>query len=199
MTFGPESDIEVLEHVASDLALAQASIAKAYHDRDQLDEGLPWVEEALRLDPDLPQAHLVSGFLNFRLRNANEAIRDFKKVMELDPTEFDAYLYLGLIYNGRENPDQSLRYLNRAVELASTVEERSIALTYRAIAYSLLWRYDEAFEDLRFAQILDSDNGWITITRSSIDRAITIRQDLIPEDPYVEKEWGSQQKLDFGN
>jgi tetratricopeptide (TPR) repeat protein len=199
ITSSAEASIEEIEQLASDLALAQANIAKSLGERGFAEEGLPWIEDALLTDPDLPEAHLVSGFLNFRLRNGNEAIRDFRKVLMLDPENYLAYLYLGQIYNGRENPEQSLRYLDKANELAYTLEERSEALTHRAVAYSLLWRYDDAFADLDLAETLDADNGWAIIVRSVIENTITMRQGLIPDNLEVEEEGGSKQKLDFGD
>jgi tetratricopeptide (TPR) repeat protein len=195
LTSGDEVSIEELEQLASDLA----NIAKSLGERGFAEEGLPWIEDALRTDPTLVEAHLVSGFLNFRLRNGNEAIRDFRRVTQLDPENFDAYLYLGIIYNGRLNAEQSLRYLNRANELAYTLEERSLALTYRASAYSLLWRYDDAFEDLDMAEALDPDNGWAKIVRAAMEKTMSTRQDSIPENREVEAEGGSKQRFDFGD
>ncbi len=199
MMFGPEIDIDSVKQIVSDLALAQANIAKSFHDQDRLKEGVPWAEEALRLDPYLPEANLVSGFLNFRLRNTYDAIDDFKRVIQLDPSNFDAYLYLGVIYNGRENPAQSIRYLNQALELSSTLEEGSLVLTHRAVAYSMIWRYDECFEDLDMAEALDPDNGWVDIARAAVKQAISMRQGLIPDRREVEEQGGSKQMLTFGN
>lgn len=199
LMFGAEIELDSVEQLASDLALAQANIAKSLHDRDFLKEGLPWAEDAVQSDPTLPEAHLVSGYLNFRLRNTYQAIDNFKTVLQLDPANFDAYLYLGVIYNGREKPDQSIRYLNQALDLSSTLEERSLVLTHRAIAYSMLWRYDECFQDLRMAELLDPENGWVQIARASVREAISLRQGLIPSNRELEEEGGSKQKLNFGN
>ncbi|MHA2428692.1 MAG: tetratricopeptide repeat protein [Candidatus Hermodarchaeia archaeon] len=179
--FGPEVSIDSTHLLASDLALAHANIAHAFGERGQIYEAEAWLEQALRLDPNLPEVILASGFINYRFRRTNQAISDFWKVIKLDPDNFYAYFYLGQIYNGRENANLALIFLNKAVDLASTLEDQSLALTYRANSYSMLWRYDECFADLDLAEELDPDNGLVILMRAVVQEAITMTDRQLDE------------------
>lgn len=94
----------------------------------------------MRMDPGLPEAHLLSGYLNFKLLHMDEAIAGFEKTIELDPLNFDAHLYLGSIYNGNANPSLGVEYLTRAMEIAKTPEEISNAFTHRGLSHARPWK-----------------------------------------------------------
>jgi tetratricopeptide (TPR) repeat protein len=161
-------DPDPLDRNDTTRALALVNIAQDFLNKNFYDEGIPWVKDAIRLDPGLPEAHLVSGYLNFNLRNRDQAISAFERTIELDPLNFEAHLYLGIIYNGNNNPLLAVEYFSTAIRIASTPEEISTAYTHRALAFALLERFDECFADLDDAVYLDPANDMAILVRGTV-------------------------------
>jgi tetratricopeptide (TPR) repeat protein len=150
----------VVEHHDTELALGYVRAAQAYADLFRYEEGLPWAEEAMRLDPELPEAQLIYGYLNFKLVHSEEAIAAFERTLELEPAAFDAYLYLGIIYRGAGDPDLGIEYFNKAMEVAATDEALSTAYAERGLAHGNQGRYEESSADFATALTINPDNGW---------------------------------------
>jgi len=150
----------VVEQNDTELAQGYVRAAQAYAKLFRYEEGLPWAEEALRLDPELSEAHLIYGYLNFKLVHSEEAIAAFETTLELAPSTFDAYLYLGIIYRGAGDPELGIEYFNQAMGIARTEEDLSTAYAERGLAYGNLGRYEESFTDFETALTINPDNGW---------------------------------------
>ena len=158
---GEEVEIELESELKdTELALGYVRVAWAYADQFQYEDGLLWAEEALQLDPGLPEAHLIYGYLHFKLVHSEEAIAAFEKTLELEPTTFDAYLYLGIIHRGAGDPDLGIEYFTQAMQVAATDEDLSTAYAERGLAYGNLDRYEESFTDFDTALSINPDNGW---------------------------------------
>ncbi len=172
------TDLELnpLDQIDTSRALALVDIAQYLADMNFYEEGIPWADDAIRLDPGLPEAHLVSGILNFNLRNRNEAIAAFERTIELDPLNFKAHLYLGIIYSGNKNPSLAVEYFSKAIKIANSPEEISTAFTHRALAFALMERYEECFADLDDALFLNPENGLAILVRGTVNKALEQRQ-----------------------
>jgi tetratricopeptide (TPR) repeat protein len=166
----PETDL--VDQVAKERALSLVKIAQDLCDDQFYREGLSWAEDARRLDPGLPEAQYISGYLYFRLRNTDEAIDAFERTIELDPDNFEAHLYLGIIYNGNENPSLALEYLTEAIQLADCPYDISTAFAHRGLSYALLKRYDECFEDFEDSLYLDPENEWAILFRGVVQKEL---------------------------
>jgi tetratricopeptide (TPR) repeat protein len=184
------------KQVLSQLALAYVKIANAYSDHAQYELGIPWANKALRLDPTLPEAHLISGWLNQRVRNMGTAIAAYEKTIELDPSNFDAHLYLGVLYIGRSDPSLGIDYLNQALQVAPTPEDRSIAYTHRGHAYSVMERYEEAFADLDTALSIDPDNCLAVWIQGVVSEVVAERENPVSNQ---EADPGMGQGIGFGS
>lgn len=158
----------VVEQNDTELARGYVRAAQAFANLYQYKEGLPWAEEAIRLDPELSEAHLIYGYLNFKLVNSKVAISAFEKTLELEPTNFEAYLYLGIIYRGAGDPDLGIEYFNQAMGVAATDEDLSTAYAERGLAYGNLDRYEESYADFETALSVNPDNGWAIFFRGIV-------------------------------
>jgi tetratricopeptide (TPR) repeat protein len=162
----PETD--PIDQINRERALGLVKIAEDLCDEYFYREGMVWAEDALRLDPGLPEAHLISGYLHFKLLDTEEATAAFEKTIQLDPTNYDAHLYLGIIYNGNEQPALALTYLTQAIQLADCPYDISNAFAHRGLSYALMQRYEECFADFDDALQLDPDNGWAILFRGIV-------------------------------
>jgi tetratricopeptide (TPR) repeat protein len=160
---------------ACELALAYVELAQTYADMFRYEEGIPWADEAIRLDPNLTSAYLISGYLNFKMRYTEEAIAAFEKAIELNPAAFEAYLHLGIIYSGGRDLSLGIEYLNKALEVAKAPEDISTALAHRGLAYAIMLRYEDAFTDLDHALLIDPDNGMAVFIRGVVSEEMSKR------------------------
>jgi len=181
----PEIDVDVLEDVDTETALKLINIASGLADFYQYEAGIPWAQDAVRLDPGLPDAHLMSGYLYFKLVMTDEAIAAFEKTIELDPLNFEAHFYLGRIYNGNNQPDLGMKYLTRAIEIGTTPEEVSQGFAYRALSHALLDQYDQALMDLENALYTNPDNGWAVFFQAKIIEEMELKEKEVLENEGI--------------
>jgi len=110
-----------------DFAQAHAALARAYISKFfNLEADPRWktraeeeIARSLALDPELPDAYLARGDLEWTLANGfphERAIRDFRRALELNPNLAEArrslgrvYLHLGLFDRANEEWDRALR------------------------------------------------------------------------------------------
>jgi tetratricopeptide (TPR) repeat protein len=167
---------DLIDHVARSRAQSLVKIAQDLCDENLYREGMPWADDALTLAPELAEAHLISGYIHFKLLNTDEAIAAFERTIQLDPVNFDAHLYLGIIYNGNQDPTLALEYLTHAIHLANCPNDISTAYAHRALSYALVQQYDECFNDFDDALYLDPDNGWAIFFRGIVLEELAERE-----------------------
>src|SRR5438445_511621 len=133
-----------------DFALAWAGLANTYVDlyrwgrnsRD-LEEGQRTSAHALKLDPNLAEAHVAIGQALAIQRQFKDAAAEFERAIELDPTLYDAYYFYAR--SSFEAGD-----LEKAVQLFEKAHrsrpEDYQAMALRALALHELGRADEMRE-----------------------------------------------------
>jgi TolB-like protein/Flp pilus assembly protein TadD len=141
--------------IDSEFALAWAGLAKTYVDlyrwgrnsRD-LQEAQRTSAHALKLDPNLAEAHVAIGQALAIQRRFEDAAAEFEKAIELDPTSFDAYYFYAR--SSFEAGD-----LEKAVQLFEKAHrsrpEDYQATALRALTLHELHRADEAREADEYA------------------------------------------------
>jgi len=145
-------------------ALAYAGLADAYillpfytatAQRDASPKAKEAALEALRLDPNLAEAHAAVGkVLNFAEIDLAGSIREFQRAIELKPNYATAHHWLGagpLVDLGRF--DDAIAHGKRAIELdpLSPIMNADLGLTL-----CFARRYDDAITQLRKALAIDS-------------------------------------------
>jgi len=112
-----------------DFAVAHAALARAYrnrtflfnpHDTDSLERANYEAQKARDLDPELAEAHLELGYLQWSLENHYQheaAITEIRRAMELNPSLAEAHHQLGNIYNHIGLLDRAKVEIDEAVKL----------------------------------------------------------------------------------
>jgi len=157
-----KAGIRLLEQAVSidpDFAVAQAELAHAYSqyvawfapdDKVALERAEIAVAKALRLNPDLPEAHrAVAGLVEWAIppRYAHDrAVRELKRALELNPSYADAHQMLGSIYLHIGLIEAAIAEYRKAGDLNPTGQNVT-----RLTAFAILSRgeYDEALRLLR--------------------------------------------------
>src|SRR5438132_4975612 len=106
------------------LALARSSLLQSWivhtFDRtsDRREKARALAEQALRLQPDLPEAHLAVGFsYYYGDNNYDAALREFEIAQRGLPNEYEAYLAIGAIQRRQGKWTESTANLEKAASL----------------------------------------------------------------------------------
>jgi len=80
------------------------------------------VNQALKLNPNLSEAHMARGVGNYYLPasfggGVELAIKDFEKAIQLNPKSADAYLWLGIAQRKAGRNAEARKALSKSVEL----------------------------------------------------------------------------------
>jgi serine/threonine protein kinase/Flp pilus assembly protein TadD len=127
------SAFRFFEHAGGDEALAQAEAASS---------------RALKLDPELAEAHASRGLtLNYQ-RRFDEAAREFERAMELDPALYEGPYYYARSLQAQGFLDRAVEYYDKAADLRLDDYQ---ALAFAASAYESLGRRDKAADFSRRA------------------------------------------------
>ncbi|MGB2697341.1 MAG: FlgO family outer membrane protein [Candidatus Zixiibacteriota bacterium] len=92
----------------------------AYHHlfQGRVQEAKQLLEEMVRLYPDEKLAHENLALINYQMKNYEEAIAEYNKVIELDSLNKDAYNTLAYVYDAVGRYDEAIKSINRYIELA---------------------------------------------------------------------------------
>ncbi len=151
--------------VAPALADAHAAMADVIIRGPGIDlaEAEPFIETALRLDPDGFDGHMCAGCISVGLRRWEPAVRHFEAAIALDPNAYRAagmvsQAYLGL--GERENLLASARRTLACCERLLAVEpDHGGALGFLVTALADLGEGERAREWTRRAMLFDPDNA----------------------------------------
>ena len=131
------------------------AIATFYLGIERGDEALRLAEDAIKLAPDLPDAHRMRAVaLHISLR-LDDAAAEYKRTLELDPASKASRVSLADLYRASGKPEQALALYNE--ELASDPKDRA-ARAGKVISLLELSRQDEASTELETALKEDAQN-----------------------------------------
>jgi TolB-like protein/Tfp pilus assembly protein PilF len=166
--YGPEAYMRAIEYfdraIARDptFALAHANLAMTHIELAESGAMAPDVAykraaegaaNALRLDPDLGDAHCTMGYLKgVREFDWPGAEREFKRAMELSPSGADTYDYYGRLCAGLARFDEAIALQHRAQELDPLAHRMDGVTTLLRAG-----RYHQALADAESAVELDPD------------------------------------------
>jgi serine/threonine-protein kinase len=103
-------------------------------------------ETALRLQPDLPEAHRAMGYYFYRQRRYQDALREFAIVQQSQPNSADLISAIAFVERREGKWAEAVEHLRRSMELdpgaATTISQLCETLGF-------LGRYEEAIETCR--------------------------------------------------
>jgi tetratricopeptide (TPR) repeat protein len=112
------------------------------------------LEAALRLNPNLPHIHALTGMARDMSGDAAAAEPLFREALRRDPDDFDANLYLGSILYKRRDMAEAKTYLDRALQLKPSNATAQYEL---AMWESTSGQYEEAAKGLEALEKADPD------------------------------------------
>src|SRR5262245_2482121 len=149
-------------------ALAYAHRARAWRERDRLDEALKDYDEALRLYPLQPSWLRGRGAVFEDKKEFERAVRDYTESIRLNPRDARTFLDRGLAYKGLKALDKAAADYTEAIRL-----DPNWAPAYYNRAN--LWRdrkeFDKAVADYTAAIRLDSEDPDAYFNRANIYRS----------------------------
>jgi serine/threonine protein kinase len=100
-------------------ALAEAQWIKSFDTGEVAwkEKALESVRQAELRDPDLPEVHMISGWLKKNSGNYEVAEADFQRVIELQPNNGDAYRRLGLTFQSGGLLNDALMAFQKAIQV----------------------------------------------------------------------------------
>jgi len=162
------------------LAIANLSILHSwvYHNFDPTDAernlAQRFADQALQLDPDLPEAHLAKGYwFYYGAEDFDAALREFANAKEGLPNNAQVYLVIGAIERRQGKWKESTANLEKAVELNP---KDTWPLQNLYFNYQMLRQFDVAERVLDRALKLNPDSP--TFHGLRIQLAIAARGDL---------------------
>jgi len=155
---------EVSNNLAGDRTQAQSLVdkGKELYRNDQDDEAVHAFMEAVRLNPDLPEAHFRLALGYETLGKQEEAEKEYKKAVETykkylaeKPDDAEAHYALGQTYAGLSQYSEAIREYREATKRKDDDPDMFYDL---GVAYTKLAQYDAAAAAFSKSLELDPDN-----------------------------------------
>jgi Flp pilus assembly protein TadD len=123
-------------------------------------EALESYEEALRLNPDLPEAWTGRGFALRELEGYKEALDSYNEALKLEPDDPETWLNHGVALDLLERHLEALESFDKALKLKPDLPE---AWNNRGLVLASLGRYQEALNSYEEALKLRPDlpEAWL--------------------------------------
>jgi serine/threonine-protein kinase len=144
------------------------------------------VETALKIDPELGEAHSMLGLLSFTHDfDWVRAEAEFKLALELSPGSADIYDHYGWLCGSMERWDEALALVKRAEELDPLMHRSDVASTLVRAG-----RYEEALESAKHAVSFDPQHGrsnstlgWALIKLGRVDEGLASLERAVAANP----------------
>ena len=92
-------------------------LAKLEMEEGNLNKAKEYSEHSLKYDPNFFTANIISGIINFKLKNYESALKFFEKGKSLIPFNGVSYYYAGRTYEEKGNFNLALKNYEKALEL----------------------------------------------------------------------------------
>jgi tetratricopeptide (TPR) repeat protein len=184
---------ERLEHVAKSQNRADAYLLAGIN-RLQLNDferARKDLDEALRLDPKLPNIYTLAGTARDKTGDYASAEPAFREALKIDPESFEANLYLGAILYKRREIDEAKVFIDHALKLRPN---DPLARYESAMLKSMAGEYEDAARLLE--QLCKEDPNWLDphVQLATLYYKLRRPEDGARERRIVDRISGEQQK-----
>jgi tetratricopeptide (TPR) repeat protein len=131
-----------------------AKLANAYYGLTRYDEGQPYLEKALRINPDLWEANYTLGLVQQKRGEAEAAIQSYRKAIGGNPLLAEAHANLGVIYVEKGMPDRAISELEKALAINPDL---AVGYSTLGLAYINKGMYDKGTAMLKQAIGMDAE------------------------------------------
>tara|TARA_Y100001968_G_C19444930_1_gene764788 strand:+ start:662 stop:2353 length:1692 start_codon:yes stop_codon:yes gene_type:complete len=138
-----------------DFAEAYSNLGNILMDLGNLEEAQQSLIKAIKLRQDLPEAHNNLGIVFRKLDKLKEAKSSYEKAIKLKPDFANAHLNLGNTFKDYGNLKEAKFHILKAIKLKPNFAEAFHSLS---ILFSSDKQYDKAYETIKRAINIDSDN-----------------------------------------
>ncbi len=148
------------------LAEAHAVKARILAEGDNHEEAEAEIATALRLAPDSYDVNRAAGYLAFRQRRRDDAIRYYEKALSLGEMDINSAAMLMTCYTSAGDVEQAQAsariVLDRAEKVLTQDQNNGTAIGYSAYALSALGKADRAKERMTRALLIEPENWSMT-------------------------------------
>ena len=108
--------------VAEDIPSIYSYMGVCLKDTGRFREALEVLQRGLALDDERTDLHNLMGFCHFQLKEHEQAIGCFEKVIRLDPGSAIDYANIASNYRDLDRPEDAVRYYRMALEIDPSIE-----------------------------------------------------------------------------
>ena len=98
---------------------SKLNLSFLYYKLNNLEKAKTIIEEAIELNPNLPNGYCIRGLILKSLNKYDKSELSFKKSIELDKNYIDAYINLGLLNKDNNKYNEAEEYYLKALEINS--------------------------------------------------------------------------------
>jgi serine/threonine-protein kinase len=179
-------------------AAAHYSLGNALAGQGRLAEAIAEFKEAIRIEPDHPQALTNLGLALYKVGRSAEAIVEYRKAIQIDPDLYQAHTNLGLALDDQGKMEEAIVEYKKATQIKPDDAE---VLGSLGIALRSQGHFDLAIAELRKARDLAGANPGLRQTVESELKATEREAALAARLPAVlrgeEKPRDAAEGLDF--
>jgi protein O-GlcNAc transferase len=140
-------------------------LSRIAYDKKNYNLGMDLILKAIKLNPNVAQAHNTLGTLYRQLENYVQAVKSFRKTIELDKYNFEGYVNLGSALIFENKYEEALKNFKAAIDI-----KKDHFMPYSNIGFCLLdlGRFEEALPFLNKAIVLKPDYPLAYIYRAKV-------------------------------
>jgi tetratricopeptide (TPR) repeat protein len=135
---------------------AQNNLGNELVSQGRVEDGIPHLVEAIRLDPNYSLAHYNLGTALTLLGKFSDAVVEFQEALRIDSTFSQAHYNLGNALSRLNKPEEAIRHFAEAARLEPTF---ALAHFNQANTLAHTGRVEEAIVHYREALRLEPENG----------------------------------------
>lgn len=171
-----------------EFGLAIFNRANVYYETGQTDQALTDLTRVEKIWPDSANVTHLRGLIFWKKRQWNEAIRQFRILLDKNLNTRDMMINIGTLYTDANQLDSAEWYLSRALELNSNDAQALNAMAMlkleKADTSAAITLIDRAAAvSPRDAYILNN-KGYILLMKGEHDKALALINESITIDPY---------------